>query len=215
MIDLKIANIRDVLPIISVEKVSDNPPTLEIRGSSFLRTTVVMINDINSPEFIVLSDERILTQIPESQKNEVITSIKVVSESLVAGKTSLLHFELSNFRIVSGTQRLVQFFVKLLLQSPGSDIFNKDIGGGLLKMIGQNDTLNSGRSVKSSILDAITRIKNYIITNQNQNPSIPLNEKLLDVKVNSLTFDETRTEINLNLTITTMSGQQSTTNLVV
>lgn len=213
MIDLKIAVIKDILPFISAEKILDDPPTLEIRGQDFLRATAVYMNDTQSPEFVVLSNEQIWAQIPNSQKNDVITSVMVVSETLSPGKQSLLHFELKHFRTVTGVQKLAQYFVKLLLQSPGSDIFNKDIGGGLLKMIGQNDVLNNGKTVKSSIIDAITRIKTYIVANQNQNPSIPLNEKLLDVKINGVDFDDTRTEITVNLTLTSMSGQQVTTNV--
>ncbi len=213
MFDIRIAVIKDVLPYYSAERVLDDPPTLEVKGKNFLRATAVFINEIQAPEMVIFSDTRLWVQIPPSKVSEVITSIMVISETLSPGKQSLIHFELNDFRVVSGVQKLAQYFIKLLLQSPGSDIFAKDVGGGLLKMIGQSDILNNGKSVKSSILDAINRIKAYIINNQSSNTSIPLDERMLDVQVNGISFDGTKTEVTVNLTLTSMAGSQATTNL--
>lgn len=213
MLDIRIAVIKDILPYYNAEKVIDDPPTLEIRGKDFTRATSVFINEIQAPEMVIFSDNRLWAQIPPSKVSEVITSLLVVSETLSPGKQSLVHFELDDFRVVAGVQKLAQYFIKLLLQSPGTDIFAKDVGGGLLKMIGQSDILNNGKSVKTSILDAINRIKSYITSNQVQNSSIPLDERLLDVQVNGISFDETKTEVTVNLTLTSMAGSQATTNL--
>lgn len=213
MFDIRIAVIKDVLPYYSAEKILDDPPTLEIRGKNFLRATAVYMNEVEAPEMVIFSDSHLWAQIPRSKVSEVITTLMVVSETLSAGKQSLVHFELTDFRTISGVQKLAQYFIKLLLQSPGSDIFAKDIGGGLLQMIGQSDILANGKSVKTSILDAINRVKAYIISNQGSNTNIPLDERMLDVTVNGISFDETKTEVTVNLTLTSMAGSQATTNL--
>jgi hypothetical protein len=213
MIDIRVAIIKDILPYVSAEKVLDDPPTLEIRGRNFLRATAVYMNNVKAPEMVIFSDEHLWAQIPRAQASEVITSLMVISETLSMGKQSLVHFELNDFRRVSGVQKLCQYFIKLLLQSPGSDIFAKDIGGGLLKMIGQNDAFNDGKSVRTAILDAINRVKSYIVKEQGPDGSIPLDERLLDITINGVSFDETRTEITVNITLTSMAGSQATTNL--
>lgn len=214
MRDIKITSIRVFLPITPpVYRISDSPPSIRILGSRFSEARYVYLNDIEVIVFAIISDGELIAQIPDLIGNNPITKVVVAGESFTAQETNLLHFDLGNtFRSLSGLQRLVQHFVKVLLQAPGSNKFNPLQGGGLLKMIGQN-TINEGKSVVADVIDSVTRTKNDIISDQNKDKNIPMDERLLNVTIDNVYIADDKVSLILTLTLTNSIGSSLNTNL--
>lgn len=207
MKDIKVTSIRTYLPVIPpVFRISDKPPAIKIVGERFLEAKYVYLNEIQVDNFAIVSNKEIIAQIPELIKNQPITKVTVAAEAFKVQEENLIYFDLgSTYRSISGIQKLVQHFVKLLLQAPGTNIFNAFQGGGLLSMIGQQ-TITNGRSVVADVIDSINRTKTDIISIQNKNKRIPLEERLLDVSINNIYIGEDKVSLYVNLTLTSMSG---------
>jgi len=215
MTDVKIIAIKDLLTITAAQVVPNLlPKTLDITGLEFLQATSVEINGLASPQFIILSDTRLLAQMPSGQQSSIINSIAVFAEVPAPDRSSVFLFEVGrSFKGLSGIERLVQMFIKLALQTPGRDKFRPTLGGGLLALTGQNITNSGGTSLTSSAVSAIGRTRDQVISLQNQVPRIPPDERLLSADVIGIGFDTNTTTLAIRVSITAQSGQQAVTNL--
>jgi len=215
MTDIKIIAIKDILKITMVQVVPNFfPKTLDIQGLEFLQATSVEINQIEAPEFMVLSDTRLLAQIPNGQQNSIISTIGVFAEKPSPTRSSVFLFEVGrSIKGLSGIERLVQMFTKLALQTPGKDKFRPTLGGGLMALAGQNVVVNSQTSLSSLAVSAIARTRDQVISLQNQVPRIPPDERLLSADVLNVGYDTNSTTLAMRVGITAQSGQQAVTNL--
>lgn len=216
MKDAKVTVIRTNLPIsLPIRKVKDAPLTLEVRGSHFNRAKAVYINETEVTTYTVVSAQLIVVEVPPLIRQKDIRQIQVVSENPIINKKNLIHFEMGNaIRSVSGFERLIQHFIKVLLQSPGSNAFRQGEGGGLLKLIGQN-TITDGIPITTDIIDGINRTKAAIISRQNKLRNIPLNERLLNVNINGVSFGKDKTTVEVSITLTNMAGTSISTGIVL
>lgn len=215
MIDIKIIAIKDLLPIQAVRAVAGlNPRTLDIRGQQFLQATEVEINGIISPEFMIISDSQIFAQVPTGQKNSIINTVAVLAQQPSPTRSSVFYFEVgSSLSSLRGIERLVQMFVKICLQTPGTDKFRPTIGGGLLALAGQNVSNDAQNTVSASAVTAINRTRDQIVALQNKAPRIPPDERLLTADVVGVGFDPNTTTLALKVAISAQSGQQAVANL--
>lgn len=217
MKDIKILTIRDLLPISKVEFVANLVPlSLNITGEKMDEATTVYINDVEAPEFVVVSRNRILAQVPSTEVKSIINKVVVVAEKPSTNRSSLLHFEMSGtFRSLQGVERLIQHFCKLLLQSPGSDKFFPNEGGGLLKIVGRNVSRNDSKSLQASVVGAVSRTRDQILTRQATNSRIPSDERLLSVTTEAVGFDVATTTLRARIALSAVSGKQAVANLTV
>jgi hypothetical protein len=215
--DIKLLTIRDLLPISKVEFVRDfTPLSLAIIGEKMDQATTVYINDVEAPEFVVMSRNRIMAQVPSSEVLSIINKVVVVAEKPSADRSSLLHFEmLGTFRSLQGIERLVQHFCKLLLQSPGSDKFIPAEGGGLLKIVGRNVSKNDSKSLQASVVGAVSRTRDQILTRQASNSRIPSDERLLSASTEAVGYDAATTTLRARIALSAVSGRQAVANLTV
>jgi hypothetical protein len=215
--DIKLLTIRDLLPISKVEFVRDfTPLSLAIIGEKMDQATTVYINDVEAPEFVVMSRNRIMAQVPSSEVLAIINKVVVVAEKPSADRSSLLHFEmLGTFRSLQGIERLVQHFCKLLLQSPGSDKFIPTEGGGLLKIVGRNVSKNDSKSLQASVVGAVSRTRDQILTRQATNSRIPSDERLLSATTEAVGYDAATTTLRARIALSAVSGRQAVANLTV
>jgi hypothetical protein len=215
MTDVKIIAIKDLLTITGVQVVPGlTPKTLSIRGLQFLQASEVDINGIAAPEFMILSDSQILAQVPNGQQNSIISSIAVLAEIPSPTRSSVFLFEAGRtFKGLKGIERLVQMFVKLALQTPGSDKFRPTLGGGLLALAGQNVAQDGQSKLSSSAVSSIGRTRDQIVALQNKVPRIPPDERLLSADVLGVGFDANTTTLALRVAISAQSGQQAVANL--
>jgi hypothetical protein len=215
MIDVKILTIRDLLPITQVEfaaKVS--PLAIIIQGDRLDEASIVYINDMEAPEFAVLSKNRILAQVPNSERSSILRKVAVVATSPSVNRSSLLHFEIgSSFKGLSGIEKLVQAYCKQLIQTPGSDRFRPDEGGGLLKLVGRNVSKGDSKNLQASVIGAIGRARDQLLARQNLDRRIPADERLLSVSAESIGFDPTTTTLVASIALSAVSGRQAVANL--
>jgi hypothetical protein len=215
MTDIKVIAIKDLLKITSAQvALGLSPKSLDIQGLDFLQATSVEINGIEAPEFMIISDFRLLAQVPSGQKNSVINSIAVFAEKPAPNRSSVFLFEVGrSFKGLKGLERLVQMFTKIALQTPGKDKFRPTLGGGLLALAGQNITQDAQSTLSASAVSAIGRTKDQVVSLQNRVPRIPPDERLLTASVLGVGFDVNTTTLALRVSITAQSGRQAVTNL--
>lgn len=215
MIDVKILTIRDLLPITQVEFAAKVVPlSVLIQGDRLDQASIVFINDMEAPEFAVLSKNRILAQVPTSERSSILRKIAIVATTPSVNRSSLLHFEIgSSFKGLSGIEKLVQAYCKQLIQTPGSDRFRPDEGGGLLKLVGRNVSKGDTKNLQASVIGAIGRARDQLLARQNLDRRIPADERLLSVSAESIGFDATTTTLVTSIALSAVSGRQAVANL--
>ena len=215
MLDIKILLIKDILPVYRVEMAKGiQPQTLDVIGDSLSQATQVLINDVPAPEFMVLSPSHLLAQVPPSLRQTPITKISVLAEKPSTNRSSLLYFDTGpTVQSLAGIERMIQSFCRLLLQTPGSDRFNPNEGGGLLSVVGQTMTSGSASSLASSVMHSVSQARDQLVAKQNKNLRIPPDERLLKAEVTNTSFQPKNTMFLATVAIAAMSGQQAVANL--
>lgn len=214
MKDIKVIAIKDILVVNRAERVPNFlPSTVALTGLKFLQATEVIINDIPSPEFMIVSATRILAQVPDSQVNAAIRKVTVFANKPFPDRKSLLLFDVGEIRSLQGLERLVQHFTKILIQTPGSDSFNPTEGGGVLSMIGTVVGRKDSTALRSSIVSAVGRARDQIVTRQSRTPQIPPDERLLRADAVAVGFDPNTSTLAARITLGAVSGREAVANL--
>lgn len=175
----------------------------------------VLINDIPSPDIIVLSKTRLLAQLPDSlQKVPNVVSVSVLSRNLTITNRSLIRFRISDTPgRVTGILRLVQLFLKVLFTTPGSDIFNKRTGGGALVNIGETFGADEGGDIISDFVISVDTTARQILAQQGRNPRIPRDERLLSARVKAAGFNRQLGALIATVELTSQAGRAALANL--
>lgn len=215
MLDIKVISIKDVLVVNEVGFVPNfSPRTLDIRGTKLLKADEVYVNTFPAPEFIIVSDTKILAQVPNSQLNTTITSVTVLSTKPSADRSSFLHFEVGRtISALKGLEKLVQLFTKMLIQTPGSDRFHPDEGGGLLSLVGSNVGKNQGKSLSASLVSAVNRTRDQLMKKQSRITRLHPDERLLRADVQAVGYNPNTTTLVARISVGAYSGRQAVANL--
>ena len=190
---------------------------LDIEGVDFRSVDEVQINEIPSPDIMVISRTRLIAQLPNSlQTTPDIQSIAVLSRTLTINSKSLLRFRIgSTPGRVSGVLRLLQLFVKLLFTNPGSDIFSPNSGGGALRNVGASFGSDEGQTIKADFTIAIDKTARQIIATQSRNSTLPRDERLLKANMLGATFSRATGSLFVQVEIVTQSGDSARANLEI
>ncbi len=199
---------------IKVSQVSPVPGlavrTLRISGDDFRSVTEVLMNEVQSPSFIVLNRTQLLAQVPDVLASSTVTSISVLSNRLIITPKSFIRFKIGVVPSKTrGILRLMQLFLRLLLQTPGSDIFARTLGGGALSHLGQSIGVEDGSDVVSSLIISVDNTKSQLIQIQSRNQSIPPDERLMSADVLSAGFNKNETAILLSVKLTSQAGESA------
>lgn len=195
--------------------VEGDSPLLDIQGQDFRAVDDVVINDMSSPGWHVVSKTRLLAELPGAVSAAAITSVHVTSRNLVLTERSILKFRVSERPAkVVGILRLVQLYVKLMLTTPGADIYNPNVGGGILRFLGSTAYGSEGGDLVRRFVIANDQVARQIIAIQSRQPSLPPDEKLLAAKVLSARFSASQSALMATTEITTQAGRSAATNLV-
>lgn len=214
MKDIKVIAIKDILTVSRAERVVNFlPATIALTGLKFLQATEVTINDIPVPEFMIVSATRILAQVPDSQVNTSIRKVTVLATRPFPDRKSLLLFEAGEIRSIQGLERLVQHFTKILIQTPGSDSFNPTEGGGVLSLVGTVVGRKDSSALRASIVSAVGRARDQIVTRQSRTPQIPPDERLLRADAVGVGFDPNTSTLAARITLGVVSGREAVANL--
>lgn len=217
MTDLKILTIRDILPVTRVEYAEGiTPRSVIVIGDKIGQANHVYINDVEAPEFVVLSGTRILVQVPPSEANSILRKISVIADMPSVHRNSLLQFEVgSNIRAIGGIEKLVQSFCKLLLQTPGTDKFRPSEGGGMMKVIGRDVSKGDAKNIQAAVVSAVSRTRDQLISRQSTDRRIPSDERLLTAVTESVGFDASTTTLIARISISAVSGKLAVANLTL
>lgn len=215
MIDFQVVRLQDVLPITSISRLPGvTPRSVEILGSDFVNVESVFLNDSLSPSIVVMSEKRILAQVPADQVEATISSAYVLSTRLTFTSRSLVDLTLGKRpQSVSGILMLVQNFVRVLLRTPGTNIFN-NLGGGLFKSIGRTIGVNSRDRVGSDIAVAVARTRQAFIQAQTPDRRIPPEERLLTADIIGLSIVPEEGTIYASISVTSQAGTSAAATIV-
>lgn len=182
--------------------------SLDVRGREFTGTSAVLVNGHRSPTFVVLSDARLLADIPTSVSGNQIRSINVLKESSASTSAAGTVISFESIPISTTTPSsslLVQKVLKILLTTRGTDIFSPQLGGDLQTLVGSSQ--GQGSSVASYAKIYVQQAVSDMIQAQ-ASSSAPMEEKVQDIEVISAEYNEAETSLDLRIAIISMAGQR-------
>ena len=138
------------------------------------------------------------------------------TRNLTVSARSVIKFQVGNVASkVSGILRLVQVFLKMLLTTPGQDIFAPRVGGNALKNIGQTFGKDQGGTIVSDIIVSVDTTRKQIIALQSRDPTIPRDERLLAATVTAAAYNQAEGALVVTLELTSQAGRSATANIMV
>jgi hypothetical protein len=215
MVDLQVIEIRDVLRVVSVAAIpASNPPTVLLRGQDFNSAQLVLINEVESPEIVIVSNQEILAQMPTTQVDVPLRSVVVVSHRITNTDRSQISFTLGNApQTMAGITMLVQQFLKLMLQAPGTDIFSQKNGGGLLRAVGRQISAPTSSTLVADLNLSVSRARQQLLTLQARNPKLSMTERLAYARVAEARFNPTELSLVGRVAIGNQASQGSVVGL--
>ena len=216
-VDVQVVFPQVMVPLNSVRFLPGVlPASVAITGEDFSSVAQVLLNDIESPDVVILSKTQLLAQVPAQLMNVNLTSASVISQALTMSARSRISFQLGTTPSkVSGILRLVQIFLKVLLTTPGRDIFAPRVGGNALKDVGLSFSSDNGGNVVADIYIAVDTTQKQITAIQARDPSIPRNERLLAAVVTAAAFNRNEGALIVTVQLTSQAGQAATANILV
>lgn len=107
---------------------------------------------------------------------------------------------------LKGISKLIQIVVLSLLNSPGRDVLDPELGSGVMELIGTNIDPKNSTEAFGDIVQKIKKIETEIINSQIGNND-PANEKLSGIQIMDIeTIDD---EILVKLRLVNQAGQSS------
>lgn len=217
-VDLQTVLPQDVIPVNRTKLTTlGGLQALDVIGDDFSAVDEVRINDIQSPDYVIIGRTRLIAQLPDSlQGNPDVSSIFVLSRTLTITAKSFLRFRIGDTPgQVQGIMRLLQLFVKLLLSNPGTDIFNRQMGGGALRNVGATFNSGEGQEIKADFVVAVDRVARQIIAMQSRNSSLPRDERLLNATLSGATFSRSTSSLFVSIEVVSQDGKPARVNLEI
>jgi len=214
-VDFQIAFPKEVIKLSKVRTIPGLPiRTLDILGDDFRAVDQVLLNQVPSPSFMILTKVRMLVEVPAPLVSSTITSISVLSRKLVLTPRSLIQFRIgATASKTRGILRLMQLYLKLLFTTPGTDIFAPKVGGGALSHLGQSISTDSSADIVSGLVVSVDATTRQLIQIQGRNQSIPPDERLLSAKVLSAGFNKNETALVASIEVNSQAGRSAVAQL--
>jgi hypothetical protein len=184
---------------------------LRMEGQDFRAVDEVLINNIEAPEVIVLSPTELVAQLPDAlQDNPDVNSVVVLSRRFTVSERSLFRFRIGERPgKVRGILRLLQLFIKMLLTTPGTDIFRPNAGGGVLSKVGATFGADEENNLVTDFVVA------QIIAMQSRDSRSPRDERLLSATVVGTQFDKLQGAMYVAIEVVSQAGQAAVANVEV
>jgi hypothetical protein len=109
----------------------------------------------------------------------------------------------------------VQLFLKILLTTPGRDIFSPNLGGGALKNIGHSFGRGQSDNITMDFVISVESTVRQILAIQGRDARLPFDERLLSARVSGAKFDHEQAALVVSVELTSQAGQAAITNVVV
>ena len=134
---------------------------------------------------------------------------------LTPNKYNYLHSTSTNLSItVRGLQKLIQEVTLYLKRSPNRDIFEPDIGVGLRKSLPMTHSVKTKDQVFTTVASSINQMETDIRESQ-QNSNLDPTEKLDQVLLDEITFDEADMTWYITLRVYNQAGNSDITIIVI
>lgn len=213
---LEIIKFRDVLKVTEIGGFVPNlPRTIEIKGEDFSSAETISINDIPVEEFVIINKMTALVQLPESV--DQVKTIDVISADFTrTAAASTMSFAIGDrSKALTGLLKLVQLFVKVLMTSQGSDIFDPDWGGNLQDIVGSLISTNRTDVVGGAVARSISSTSDQIRRAQLSLSNVPLEERLLTASLVKLSILRQTDEVRVRVLIDSVAGQRALTGIIL
>ncbi len=189
-----------------------DPIFLLLQGKGFSKAVSVRLNGAAVTEFVVVNDTNIRLPLPESMYFTVIDQVDVLTETDSASSTVRVSYEMGTPTSIRGVLKLAQRIVKLLLTTPGRDIFHQTDGGGLLSILGKAVHQSGASGVSAQVMMGLDRVSKRLIEDQAAS-GLPADERLAQLHVIELHFDQQSGSLNVRLGVESMAGSVAVTGL--
>jgi hypothetical protein len=208
--DLQVAFPQEAVQLSNIRVLRGEPRTLDIVGQDFRSVDEVFINNVPAVDTVILSKTRLLAQVPTSMGSSTLLSVSVISRKLTITPRSLIRFRIGDSPSrVRGMLRLVQLFLKVLFTTPGSDIFNRNLGGGGLRNIGSTYGTDEGSEIVSDFIISVDNTRRQIVAVQSRDSSIARDERLLNSKVIRAGFNKDEAALVVSIELTSQAGRSA------
>jgi hypothetical protein len=219
MIDLQVIEIRDILPVKRLEIAHGvEPRSVYVRGVDMRSAREVWLNEYKSPDIVVIDNKTVLAQVPAAVDGGPLRSVTVVSSKLTQADRSRIEFRIGDSpRFISGIERLIQVFLKLLLQTPGTDAFAPDLGGGILRAAGRlsRSPTAGANTLVADVEVGVGRTSKQLLSLQAHEPALALTEKLLYARLLEARFSATDQTLYAIIDLANQAMQSSVVSLEV
>lgn len=205
MIDLRVTVAVDILQVRRLSTATE-PGYVRLTGPSLGTATEVRLNSVMTSDIIVVSESQIDVALPESLFRVPIRDVEVRSLDFTGRARADLSFELdAEAPTVEGLAKLVQNFLCLLQQTPGSDAFHQEEGGGLRTLLGRSVNKDDRSTYATPVMTAVSRTVDQLRRSQ-ATTRLPLSERLRDATVTAIQFIAATGTIAIELSLTSMAG---------
>lgn len=183
----------------SEARVLDYINILKITGPNLSDVVDIRVNGKSMP-FTISGRTSALVQFPENAAS--IETVDAIASTTQLNRTSFFSYLLSdNPKSTSGAFKALSQFLKVLMTSPGSDVFNPDLGGNLQNWVGGRNPLDNPQAlVTKTVLTIVNTAAQF--TAQQLVANIPISERISRVQVLGVGFspnDPTKMTVSLKL----------------
>lgn len=212
---MQFLQMRRVLDLVSIREIPGvQPRTLEIRGNRMDLTSAVELNDTTAPGFVVVSAGQLLVQIPSSITGRILTAAVYSNYVDPAGKSVATYDLGSHPKISFGKARVFQNFVKMLLTTPGTDVWSPNTGGGMRAVAAVLPTKGGDQAISGDIESRVLQVARQMLRSQATDTTLLAEERLLSVNVINITISSLEQRVRLDLALKFHDGKSLTTGVV-
>lgn len=210
--DIRCLEYLDLLTITDVRPADNALPAIVVSGNNMGSASSVTVNGVPCKDIAVVSNEKVLVSLPRNLWLDPIDDISVFGSNDRGSIKTRLGFTIDNGKKTEGLQKLIQWFIKLLLQTPGSDSFDP-IGGGLLSLVGRTYDMDSVSNVRRQLVLNTAIIAGELVKRQT-NSKAPLSERLNAVDILDVDFNSPTATIFIRLALSNQLGEQGFAGIV-
>tara|TARA_B100000131_G_scaffold221323_1_gene212920 strand:+ start:97966 stop:98985 length:1020 start_codon:yes stop_codon:yes gene_type:complete len=200
-------NALDIHAPYGSKRVTLDSGVLRLSGRNFDKVVRVIVNG-KDQQFLIESGSSVLTSIPPNDLQ--IESVEVITTSEKVGRETFFDYLLGgDVNVVSGLFKMVQQFVKVLMTTPGTDSFNKSLGGNMQNWVGQTINLDNPQALVAKTIINVVQVATQIQIQQIE-ANVPVDERLSDVQVLDARLDPMDPSImQMSLKLNTFAGKQA------
>ena len=203
----------DARAFFSVATTEKAPVVFSIEGDNFDRAEQVLYNS-EPISFFIRNSSLIHAPVPDNLVGRPVQSMFVLTSSKEFNSSAIYSYAFgSSIGSTSGPEKLVQQFLLLLQKTPGTGVFNRSTGGGLLKFTGsvQKAPGQTLAAISQKILNTAEQLKESQVGS-----TLPPDERMRAVIINNLTFTKgDTTSVEVALKVVTYGGSGLPVNLTL